>query len=261
MAADTARTHQIWDTNRYQNQHSFVWEYGAALIDLLNPQPGEHILDLGCGTGQLTHALAETGAFVSGIDADAGMIATAQEQHPKLSFRVADACNFRVEQPVDGIFSNAVLHWVKPPEQVLQRVAHALKPGGKFVAEFGGKGNVRTIVEAVETVRQQKNLNPWYFPSIGEYAHLLETHGLDVTFAALIDRPTPLNDGDRGLANWLRMFGRDLFTGLNTDDKAAVIRRVEILLRPKMYDGSQWIVDYRRLRLVAVKRSQQLSKD
>ena len=254
MASDTVHIQQIWDTKRYQTQHSFVWQYGAAVINLLNPQPGEHILDLGCGTGELTHALAETGAIVSGIDADAAMIAKAQQQYPQLTFSVADARDFKVEQAVDGIFSNAALHWVKPPEQAVQSVANALRPGGKFVAEFGGKGNVQTIVGAVETVRQQKNLNPWYFPSVGEYAYLLESYGLEVTVAALIDRPTPLNDGDRGLANWLKMFGSELFKGLSSGDMDAVRQKVEELLRSQLYDGNQWHADYRRLRLVAVKQ-------
>ncbi len=237
MTSNSADVSRSWNADRYQDQHSFVWQYGAALIDLLNPQPGEYILDLGCGTGQLTHAIAATGATVSGIDADAVMITTAQQQYPELSFAVADARNFNVKQPLDGIFSNAVLHWVKPPEQAVQAVADALKPGGKFVAEFGGKGNVQAIVKAVETVRKQQNLSPWYFPSIGEYAHLLENHGLEVTFAAMFDRPTPLNDGDQGLANWLRMFGGALLAGLNADDVEGVLREVETLLRSQLYDG------------------------
>ncbi|WP_031293167.1 class I SAM-dependent methyltransferase [Leptolyngbya sp. Heron Island J] len=255
MASDSVDTPQVWDTARYQDQHSFVWQYGTALIDLLAPQPGERILDLGCGTGQLTQALAATGAIVSGIDADAAMIATAQQHYPELSFAVADACNFRVKQPVDAIFSNAVLHWVKPPEQAVQAVVNALKPGGRFVVEFGGKGNVHAIVKAVETIRQQENLSPWYFPRIGEYAHLLETYGLEVTFAAMIDRPTPLNDGEQGLANWLKMFGNALLAGLSTDDVEVLLREVEAFLRPQLHDGRQWVADYRRLRLVAIKSS------
>ena len=249
-------TQKSWDTHRYQNQHSFVWQYGTALIDLLNPQPGEHILDLGCGTGQLTQALADTGANVSGIDSDAAMVAAAQRQYPQIAFTTASACSFDVERPLDGIFSNAVLHWVQPPESAVRSIANALKPGGRFVAEFGGKGNVQRIVDAVETVRQQKNLSPWYFPSIGEYTPMLEAQGLEVTFAALIDRPTPLNDGFQGLANWLKMFGSSLLAGLSDDETDAVVRDVETRLRPQLYDGSQWLADYRRLRLVAVKQTQ-----
>ena len=252
MVSDTQQT---WDTDRYQKQHSFVWQYGAALVDLLDPKPEEQILDLGCGTGQLTQAIAQTGANVHGIDMDAAMIAEAQKRYPQLSFAVADARNFLVEQPVDGIFSNAVLHWVKPPERAVQAIANALKPGGRLVAELGGKGNVRQIVEAVATVRQQPIMTPWYFPSIGEYTHLLENYGLEVIFAGLTDRPTPLSDGEQGLANWLKMFGGALLAGLDAPTEQAVIERVETLLRSHLYDGRQWSADYRRLRLVAIKYS------
>ena len=255
MASKQPAAQQLWDIDCYQKQHSFVWQYGADLLELLSPQPGDHILDLGCGTGQLTQAIAQTGATVTGIDADAAMVATAQQHYPQLSFTVADARNFTVPQPVDSIFSNAVLHWVKPPEQAVQAIATALRDGGKFVAEFGGKGNVQRIIEAVETVRQTNHLSPWYFPSIGDYTHLLEQHGLEVTFAALVDRPTPLNEGAQGLANWLKMFGSSLLAGLNSDEVDTVIREVETRLQPGMYDGQQWHADYRRLRIVATKQS------
>lgn len=255
MVSQPYQQRSSWDTDRYQTQHSFVWHYGADLVDLLDPQPGEHILDLGCGTGQLTQTLAETGAIVHGIDADAAMIEVAQAQYPQLSFAIADARNFQLERPADSIFSNAALHWVKPPEPAVRAIARALRPGGKFVAEFGGKGNVQKIVAAVETVRQQTNLSPWYFPSISEYTQLLETHGLEVTFAALVDRPTPLDQGDQGLANWLKMFGGQLFRGLEPDDIETAIRRVETLLRAQLYDGNRWSADYRRLRVVAIKQA------
>lgn len=244
-----------WNPDRYQNQHSFVWQYGAELLNLLNPQPGEHILDIGCGTGQLTQAIAQTGATVTGIDADAAMVSAAQQHYPHLSFKVADVCSFSAPHPVDSIFSNAVLHWVKPPEQAVQAMTQNLKPGGKFVAEFGGKGNVQKIVNAVETIRQRQNLSPWYFPSISEYTQLLEQHGLGVIFAALIDRPTPLNEGEQGLANWLKMFGGDLLTGLSNDEVDTVLANVEDQLRPELYNGQYWHADYRRLRIVAIKQS------
>ncbi|MBT9310692.1 class I SAM-dependent methyltransferase [Leptothoe kymatousa] len=244
---------QHWNPDRYQTQHSFVWQYGADVLQLLAPQAGEHILDLGCGTGQLTQAIAQTGATVTGIDADAAMVTTAQQQYPHLAFQVADARSFTVAQPLDSIFSNATLHWVKPPEQAVQAIAQALKPGGKFVAEFGGNGNVQNIVGAVETVRQRQHLSPWYFPSIGEYTQLLEQNGLEVTFAALIDRPTPLNERENGLANWLKMFGGSLLAGLDRAATEDVLRQVANRLRPHMYDGTQWHADYRRLRVVAQK--------
>ncbi|MEM8810334.1 MAG: methyltransferase domain-containing protein [Cyanobacteria bacterium P01_G01_bin.38] len=248
-------TTQTWDTQRYQTQHDFVWEYGAALVDLLAPQPGEHILDLGCGPGQLTQALAQAGALVEGIDADPAMIAQAQQNYPELTFRTADARNFEVASPLDAVFSNAVLHWVSVPEAVVQSVGRALKPGGRFVAEFGGKGNVQTIVAAVEACLHRPNF--WYFPSVAEYASLLEANGFEVTFAALIDRPTPLKAGEQGLANWLRMFGDRFFANLSEAETISVIRQVEDRVRSRLYrdndQNSGWIADYRRLRIVTTK--------
>ncbi|MEO0457466.1 MAG: methyltransferase domain-containing protein [Cyanobacteria bacterium P01_A01_bin.114] len=253
-------TTQTWDTQRYQAQHSFVWQYGTALIDLLAPQSGEQILDLGCGTGQLTNVLAEAGAQVEGIDADPAMVAQAQQNYPGLTFRTADARDFEVATPVDAVFSNAVLHWVLQPETVVQSVRRALKPGGRFVAEFGGKGNVQTIISAVESCLHQPNF--WYFPSVAEYASLLEAHGFEVTFAALIDRPTPLEDGDRGLANWLRMFGARFFSGLSETETASMIRQVEDRVRTdrsaltlsRLYQNGGWVADYRRLRILAIRQ-------
>ncbi|MEM9163098.1 MAG: methyltransferase domain-containing protein [Cyanobacteria bacterium P01_F01_bin.4] len=248
-------TTQTWDTQRYQAQHDFVWQYGAALIDLLAPQPGEQILDLGCGTGQLTQALAEAGALVEGIDADPAMIDQAQQNYPELTFRRADARDFEVASPLDAVFSNAVLHWVSEPEAVIQSVGRALKPGGRFVAEFGGKGNVQAIVSAVEAYLHCPSF--WYFPSVAEYASLLEANGFEVMFAALIDRPTPLKAGDQGLANWLRMFGDRFFANLSEADTISVIRQVEDRVRSRLYQNNGpnrgWIADYRRLRIVAIK--------
>jgi trans-aconitate 2-methyltransferase len=246
---------QTWDVDRYQTQHRFVWEYGESLIDLLAPQPGERILDLGCGTGELTQIIAETGALVEGIDADPAMIAQARRQVPGIPFRIADACTLTVDQPVDAIFSNAVLHWISDPVAVVQAVTQALKPGGRFVAEFGGRGNVQAIITAVEAALQQPAQPLWYFPSLAEYASLLEASGLDVTYATLFDRPTPLQDGDRGLANWLKMFGLPLFQGRSPEQIAALLPQIEARLKPQLYQNQGWIADYRRLRVAAFKTS------
>jgi trans-aconitate methyltransferase len=134
-----------WNSQLYENQHAFVWKSAEELIELLLPQPGERILDLGCGTGQLTAQLASTGATVWGIDADATMITKAQQNYPHLKFEQADARNFQVEEPVDAVFSNAMLHWVKEPERAIACISRALKPGGRLVVEFGGKDNIQAI--------------------------------------------------------------------------------------------------------------------
>ncbi len=210
-----------WNSALYEQNHAFVWQYGESLLELLAPQAGEQILDLGCGTGQLTEKIAQSGAFVQGIDSSLSMISTAKVNYPHINFAAADARNFQVESPLDAVFSNAVLHWIKQPDAVINCVEKALKPGGRFVAEFGGKGNVGAIVLALLSVlseiggQEPEALNPWYFPSIGEYAGLLEKQGFDVGYAVLFDRPTPLQGGSAGMVNWIEMFAGGLLSGLN----------------------------------------------
>ncbi len=248
-----------WNTALYQSKHSYVWQYGEELFNLLAPQPGERILDLGCGTGQVTQQIAMAKAEVMGIDAAPAMIEKARQNYPHLEFAVADARDFQVEQPFDAVFSNAVLHWILEPDAVIGCVYQALKPGGRFVAEFGGKGNIGAIASSLESVLSvmgwatPERLSPWYFPSIGEYAKRLEHQGFDVTYAVLVDRPTPLDDGDAGMANWMRMFASRFLEGLSADQQTQVIQGVEQCLKPMLYREGTWIADYRRLRVVAIK--------
>lgn len=250
-----------WNSALYEQNHAFVWQYGESLLELLAPQAGERILDLGCGTGQLTEKIAQSGAFVQGIDSSLSMISTAKANYPHISFAAADARDFQVEVPLDAVFSNAVLHWVKQPDAAIDCVEKALRPGGRFVAEFGGKGNVGAIARALLSVlseiglKEPESLNPWYFPSIGEYALLLEKHGFDVGYAVLFDRPTPLEGGSAGMVNWIEMFAGEFFSGLPDEVRSRAILAVEECLRPTLYRDGNWIADYRRIRVVAVKNS------
>ncbi|MGZ3630674.1 MAG: class I SAM-dependent methyltransferase [Ktedonobacteraceae bacterium] len=246
-----------WDTSLYDQKHAFVYEYGKGLIPLLQPQPGELTLDLGCGTGHLTHSIAESGARVIGIDSSASMIETAQSTYPQLEFHMADARDFSFASPFDAIFSNATLHWIMEAEQVVCCIAASLKPGGRFVAEFGGRGNVATIRAAVlqsfqELMHRDIDFG-WYFPSIGEYASLLEKHDLDVRSALLFDRPTPLEDGEMGLRNWIQMFGERVFHGVPDDAKQQILERTEEKTRDRLFNNGRWFADYTRLRIVAYK--------
>ena len=248
-----------WDTQLYQDRHAFVWRYGADLVELLAPRAGERILDLGCGTGQLTQQIAASGATVTGVDNSPAMIEEARRNHPDLRFEIADARDFTFAEPFDAVFSNAVLHWIKEPEMVVASVSRALMPGGRFVAELGGRGNVEAIVRAIYEARTAaglpggEHLNPWYYPSIAEYASLLEQHGLMATFATLFDRPTPLEDGDNGMRNWLTMFCGRFFEDVSEAVRPALIETIEALLRRTLYREGTWYADYRRLRIVASK--------
>lgn len=248
---------QIWNPDLYQDKHNFVWRNAQGLVELLAPQPGETVVDLGCGTGHLTHAIAASGASVLGIDADSAMVRTAQQQFPDLAFRVDDARTFRLADTVDAVFSNATLHWVAEADRAIARIGAALKPGGRFVAEFGGHGNVATILRAIHTARQQLGMPPssaapWFFPTIGDYATRLERQGFEVQFATLRDRPTPL-EGDNGLENWLRMFAGRFFADLNEAEQADCVAAAIAIARPVLHHNGQWFADYRRIRLVAIK--------
>jgi trans-aconitate methyltransferase len=129
-----------WDAKQYQQRHSYVFQYGQAVLDLLAPQKGERILDLGCGSGQLTAAIADAGATVIGIDSSPEMLAEARAHYRAVEFRLGDAADFAMESPVDAVFSNAVLHWVKNAAGAAACIARVLKPSGRFVVEFGGQG-------------------------------------------------------------------------------------------------------------------------
>src|SRR4051812_32350495 len=246
-----------WDPNLYQSSHAFVWQRASDLIELLAPQPGERVLDLGSGTGQLAAKIKERGTDVVGLDRSAEMVEQARRNFPELRFDVGDATLFAVDAPFDAVFSNATLHWVKPPEAAVERIWAALRPGGRFVAEFGGKGNVARVSDAMRTALREvagvdfDQISPWYYPSIAEYASILERQGFDVTFATLFDRPTPLEGGEAGLRNWVRMFGATLLGHVDTAKHEAVFATIERLARDTLYRDGGWTADYRRLRVVA----------
>jgi trans-aconitate methyltransferase len=246
-----------WNAELYDAKHSFVWKCGIDLIELLAPQANESVLDLGCGTGHLTRQIASRGAQVLGIDSSADMILEARKNYPQLRFEVADARDFQPSEPFDAVFSNAALHWMKEPQRVAESVRRVLKTEGRFVAEFGGKGNLHKLIdgfyraaEALGLSRKQDPL-PWYFPSLGEYASLLEGVGFDIESIVLFDRPTPLEDGEAGLRTWITMFGGQFFSSLSVENQEKLIRRIEDLLQPEMFQEGRWVVDYRRLRVKA----------
>jgi ubiquinone/menaquinone biosynthesis C-methylase UbiE len=244
-----------WNPSLYDSKHSFVSMHGNELIDLLSPINGEHILDLGCGTGDLANKLAGLGVIVLGVDNSANMVHQAQQKYPSLNFSVANALELPFNEEFDAVFSNATLHWVKPPNQALAGINRSLKLGGRFVAEFGGKGNVQAITD--ELILQLKNHGhtpafPWYYPSIGEYTSLMEEAGFHVTFAHHFERPTPL-DGECGLRNWIEMFARSFFEGVSEETKELVLATVETNLKPFLYKNGTWLADYKRIRVIGIK--------
>ena len=250
-----------WNSELYQASHSYVWNYGRDLLGLLDPKPGERILDLGCGTGQLTAEAAQRGAEMVGVDSSPEMIARARVNFPSVHFAVADATTLPYLREFDAVFSNAALHWVRDQRRALVSVARALKPGGRFVFEMGGHGNLRQALasgcEALRSlgVADPEKLIPWYFPSIGAYTPLLESEGFEVTLALHFARPTRLDDGEQGFARWIEMFGGFALSAVPQEQRSELIRRWEDLARPALFHDGVWTVDYQRLRMVAVKNS------
>ncbi len=189
-------TSPAWDAKLYDEKHAFVWQRTKGLLELLAPKPGERILDLGCGTGHLTAEIASRGADVFGIDRSPEMIAAAKKQYPRLKFEVADARELAFGRQFDAVFSNAALHWILEPASVIREVAGALKPNGRFVAEFGGRGNIQHLIEAVARawaafgIESRPEDYPWYYPSVSEYSTILEAHGLEVREVMWFDRPS-----------------------------------------------------------------------
>lgn len=247
-----------WNATLYDEKINFVSQLGKGVVDLLSPEPGERILDLGCGTGDLTQKIAQEGATVLGIDLAESMIQAAKQKYPHLAFEVQDATRFRTAEPFDAVFSNAALHWIKQAPQVIETVRSVLRKGGRFVAELGGKGNVDIVIRGISAVLAKRGIsaaerNPWYFPSIGEYSTLLEQHGFRVTHAFHFDRPTPLPDGYEGLSHWLNMFTDSFFYDIPSEQKEELFQQIAKEIEEELYRDGTWYIDYKRLRIAAVK--------
>lgn len=245
-------TEQTWDPNRYARNARFVADLGVGVVELLHPQPGERILDLGCGDGALTRKLADMGCDVVGVDSSPQQIEAACKSG--LDARVKDCQALDFGHEFDAVFSNAALHWMKRSDAVIEGVKRSLKPGGRFVAEMGGAGCVARIRRAVEEALSRRGVdgasrNPWYFPSAEDYGAQLERHGFRIDFISLFDRPTDL-PGE--LTGWLETFAEPYTSALPAEDRAALGREVQEQLRPQLCDANgHWQADYVRLRFAA----------
>lgn len=245
---------QEWCSSRYAENARFVSDLGAPVLELLNPQAGERVLDLGCGDGALTEKLVAAGASVVGVDSSDDMVSAARARG--LDTRVMDACNLEFDNEFDAVFSNAAMHWMKrDPDAVLNGVRRALKPGGRFASEMGGHGCVAAIVVALCAtiekygVKNPASLVPWYFPTAEEYGARLERAGFRVDYIALIPRPTPLPTGMRG---WLETFALPFTKLVPEQSRGAFLDEVTERLRPALCDlAGQWTADYIRLRFLA----------
>jgi len=245
---------QEWKADRYAEHAPFVPLLGQPVLDLLNPQPGEHILDVGCGDGELSARISEAGARLVGVDASPDMVAAAKQRG--IDARLADAFHLSFNAEFDAVFSNAALHWMKrDPDAVLQGVRRSLKPGGRFAGEFGGHGNVAAITVALVAMLYRHGMSdaasfhPWYFPTANEYRAKLEAVGFQVDSIELFPRPVILPTDMRG---WLETFAGPFLQALPQQERAGALGEIVGLLRPVLSDTEgRWTVDYVRLRFLA----------
>jgi len=247
---------QTWDPETYGRNGAFVHQLAGGVLEWLNPQPGERILDIGCGDGQLTLRLAASGARVTGADLSPEMVAAARARGVEAEAANADALPF-ADASFDAVFSNAALHWVRDHEAMLAQVQRVLKPGGRFAAEMGGHGNIAAIRVALIAALarhgeagREDGVN--YYPTPESYTRRLTQAGLRVERIALIPRPTPLGEG--GMTTWLRTFRKGVIDALPASVQQTVIDDTAELLSHALCDeDGNWTADYVRLRFVAVK--------
>lgn len=260
MNQKTLRSQNLWQAQYYDQSANYVTKLGESLLELLAPLQGEQILDLGCGTGHLTAKISEAGAIVQGIDLSENMIKEAKSLYPSIDFRVENAENFQLSEPVDAVFSNAALHWIKDAPAVIRCVANSLRTGGRFVAEMGGENNVAGIIESLYRALEEYGVkieaiyNPWYFPSVGEYTSLLESEGFQVTYVHYFERPTWLQNGSNGVADWIQNFAGDFLQAIPMEKREEFIQRTTEISKPHLYKDGKWYADYRRLRFIAIKK-------
>ena len=246
-----------WDAEGYIQNFGFVHEYGEDVISLIDAPKGSFVVDLGCGSGALTEKLQEKGYDVLGVDASSDMIDAAKKSYPDIDFICDDILSFDLKEKADVIFSNAVMHWIdkEKQEKAAYNIFSQLKPGGNFVCEFGGKGCAETVHVELEKLFAKRGLKykrAFYFPTIGEYAPILEKAGFIIRYAVLFDRPTPQKTED-GLADWIRMFNKTPFKGISDKEKEEIISEACEDLHSVLHKDGKWIVDYVRIRIKAEK--------
>lgn len=248
-----------WDPRIYREHTGYISDLGMPVVELLDPRPGEAILDVGCGDGALTEKLVACGCTVVAIDDSADMVSAAAARG--VDARCIDAATLELGGELDGrfdaVFSNAALHWMHPMDSVVRGIHRVLKPGGRFVAEFGGRGNIASIRRALHRALDERRIqpagvDPWHFPSSKEYEELLMAAGFEVKSIEAFERPTVL---PTGVADWLESVARPFLAAVPAADQKSFMAQVQVMLEPDLrsHDGV-WRADYVRLRVVAIKK-------
>jgi len=247
-------TRQTWNTKSYQSDTGFVSKYGEGVVEWLDPKPGERILDLGCGDGKLTGKISESGAEVVGVDSSPSFIESAKSVG--LDAHLMDGQSLQFDSEFDAVFTSAALHWMLEPQKVVDGVKRALKPGGRFVGEFGAFGNVAAVSSAMRAVGDAMGGNvalagPWFFPTTEQYRDILEASGFEVRDIISFARPTPLPNGMKA---WLGVMRAPFFEQFGRREEEAY-EKVLSALKPSMCDHKgKWFADYVRLRFSSALR-------
>jgi len=245
---------QTWNPETYSRDAAYVPQLGTGVLEWLAPQPAERILDLGCGDGQLSERIVAAGAALTGIDASPAMVAAARRRRIRAEEGSAESMPF-ADGSFDAVFSNAALHWVRDQDAMMAEVRRVLRPGGRFVAEMGGHGNIAAIRVAFAAVLAHLGCDEPgrldnYFPTPDAYSRRLAAHGFTVDRMIHFPRPTPLGAG--GMVAWLNTFRRGALDVLPQDLRETAIAETVALLAPALCDEEgQWTADYVRLRFIA----------
>jgi trans-aconitate methyltransferase len=253
MTEGDPRARQVWNAEDYEKHARFVSDLAGPVLEWLQPQAGQRILDLGCGDGVLTEELKRRDVDVLGVDVSESLLAAALARG--VETRRMDGQKLPFDAEFDAVFSNAALHWMSDAGAVIEGVFRALKPGGRFVAEFGGHGNVAAVTTAMRATARRRGgdaalAGPWFFPSVAVYREMLEERGFRVVRIGLFPRPTPL---PTGMIAWLKVFRRPFFAQYGAEEDQ-VLAEVEELLAPSLRDArGNWTADYVRLRVEAMK--------
>jgi trans-aconitate methyltransferase len=237
---------------------------GMCLLELLKPTQDEHILDVGCGNGELTKEIAIRAARVVGIDCLSCEDIESNEANGSsgnLEFQVMDATNLEFNEEFHAVFSNRVIHHIKTPKKVISSVWDALKPGGRFVAEFYGHGTAKEIILALQEVMSPQNSSfdinkdfPWYLPTQEEYCNLLKSRGFEVTVNKIFPKKLYVVDIRSWTGNLVLNIKR--FRDMDDENRQKIFKAVENQVRSQLFDGSRWFVNHQHIRIVAIKSSQ-----
>ncbi len=246
-----------WNSKLYDNAQSFVSEYGKGLIDFIPNKEGQAILDLGCGTGDLTNEIStRLSVNIIGVDSSKEMINKAKSKYTNINFDVCDATKLPLENAFDVVFSNAVFHWIPNQNDLHKSIYNALKKDGILICEFGANKNIYNITTAFSNAIAKYDdiySSPFYFPTVEEHATILENNRFIIDKIYDYDRPTILPNENLGLRQWVSQFFSEPLNKYSENRQEEILTNVESQLRPIMFDGEKWTADYRRLRVIAHK--------